>query len=127
MLTIIFRPFLSRAFVHEFNIITRCRSFADHARSREPLSLAIPKNRIKNSGRGGRNLRDRYLVLEKSLRGKEALTRSRDDQQQTAAANASAAPASNLGVSRTPTFKGFVVPIEPSPPESDGVVLPLLH
>ncbi|KAF9450033.1 hypothetical protein P691DRAFT_798642 [Macrolepiota fuliginosa MF-IS2] len=78
-------------------------------------------NRIKSPGRGGRNLRNRHVALEKSLRGKEALTRRLDGQQQTAATNTPATPIFNrdLGTLKTPTFREFAVPTEPSPPGSD--------
>lgn len=114
----------SRTSVHTHDIINWRRGLADHARSREPLSPAIAKNRIKNPGRGGRNLRNRYLALEKSLRGKEALTRGRNDQQQIASTRAPATPlvVSSSGSSQAPTFRGFVVPTKPLPPESDGIV-----
>lgn len=125
MSLLIFRSCSPRIFTHELNLALTSwyRGLADHARSQEPLSHAIPKNRIKRPGRGGRNLRDRYLALEKSLRGKEALSKSRDDQHQTTATNTSAIP--GLKSPGAPMFRGFVVPIEPSPPKSDGETYPL--
>ncbi|KAF5350673.1 hypothetical protein D9756_008733 [Leucocoprinus leucothites] len=113
----IFHRCTSQVLFHDVQIVRRL-GFADHTRSREPLSPAVPKNRIKSPTRGGRNLRDRYLTLEKSLRGKEALTRSRHDQHQSSAANLSTNPTLTTS-SKIPTFKGFIIPLEPVPPESD--------
>ncbi|KAF7762480.1 hypothetical protein Agabi119p4_9073 [Agaricus bisporus var. burnettii] len=95
------------------SFLPHSRTFADHARTRLPLSHAIPKNRLKNPGRGGKNLGNRYRVLERSLRGKLSLSLP---APQTTTTILPTRPAP----SRMTTFKGFVVPIQPLPPHSDG-------
>jgi hypothetical protein len=114
-----FCPYRLRGFLHDIKLKGQRRAFADHVRSRELLSHAVPKNRLKNPNRGGRNIRDRYLVLEKSLRGKETLIKGRDEQTLTGSAPTNSDL--NHASSAVSRFRGFVIPTEPSPPQSDGM------
>jgi len=71
--------------------------------------------RLKRGVRGGQNLTDRHLRLEKSLRGKEARSKQTNDLP-----NFSTVVHSPSILQRpTLTFRGFVVPEEPRPPEPD--------
>ncbi|KIY43789.1 hypothetical protein FISHEDRAFT_77723 [Fistulina hepatica ATCC 64428] len=86
------------------------------------------KNGRRIAGEGARNLRDRYVRLEKSVRAKSALTSSA--RNATISANKHLTPSSSLE-SRLPeseatgasssqtTFMGLVIPEEPAPPADD--------
>jgi hypothetical protein len=102
--------FLSRA-AHDLTSRAIPVAVADHARARTPLTHALPKNRFKSPGRGGRDLGNRYRILERSLRGKISLA---------SPPTTSAIPRSRPALSKVPMFRGFVVPIQPPPPQSDG-------
>lgn len=80
------------------------RNLADHSRTRAP-------------SQSGRNLGDRYLILEKSLGGKEALKKCRNSHRQQHGTDTINVPTLSLSV-----FRGFIVPMEPPPPESDGTI-----
>ena len=79
----------------------------------------------------GQNLSERYLRLEKSLRGREALSKELDGYSH----NSSSIPAvtqSNLlskSSSSKPlqVFRGFEIPEEPKPPADDGVFFYFLN
>ncbi|KAF8157100.1 hypothetical protein B0H34DRAFT_638026, partial [Crassisporium funariophilum] len=70
----------------------------------------------RKPARGGQNLSDRYLRLERSLRGKEAISKELDEYEHIdpsvpAAAQSYGKPAQ--------IFRGFEVPQEPRPPAHD--------
>jgi hypothetical protein len=72
-------------------------------------------DRLKNPTRGGQNLSERYRQLERSLRGKEALSYAID--------NLTTTPSPGTTRSRkraVEMFQGLVVPVKPRPPEADG-------
>lgn len=78
--------------------------------------------RIKLPSRGGQNLSDRYVRLEKSLRGKEARMKHIDESPVYPTATKDKESLVPL-VRRGPvlrTFKGLVIPERPKPPEEDG-------
>ncbi|KAL1718335.1 oxidoreductase-like protein, partial [Schizophyllum commune] len=76
---------------------------------------------------GGQNLSDRYRRLERSVRSKQALQQDLDDYQEegTGGEEGSAHPSKDGGGlatqqgAPTQTFKGYVIPDEPRPPEAD--------
>lgn len=80
------------------------RNLADHSRTRAP-------------SQSGRNLGDRYLILEKSLGGKEALKKCRNSHRQQHGTDTINVPTLSPQFS---VFRGFIVPMEPPPPESDA-------
>src|ERR1700729_1476865 len=76
--------------------------------------------RWKRPTRGGQNLTDRHRRLEKSLRGKQNRLKQIDDMP------GSSTVVQQLSSVRRPTlntFRGFVIPEEPKPPEPDGMSL----
>lgn len=75
--------------------------------------------RLKRPSRGGQNLSDRYIRLEKSLRGKEALSKDLGDLTRPSVAAGSVKP---QGKAANNLFRGFEVPEEPRPPQDDGTL-----
>ena len=74
-----------------------------------------PIERLKRPSRGGQNLTDRYIRLEKSLRGKEAQIKRRDD------AEVNVEPVIQPATNNTSKiFRGFIIPEKPKEPEADG-------
>ena len=72
----------------------------------------------------GQNLSDRYLRLEKSLRGRVALSKELDGYSQnssTIPAVTQSNPLSKSSSKRLQVFHGFEIPEEPKPPADDGV------
>ena len=72
----------------------------------------------------GQNLSDRYLRLEKSLRGRVVLSKELDGYSH----NSSSIPAvtqpnplSKSSSKSSQVFRGFEIPEEPKPPADDGV------
>lgn len=78
--------------------------------------------RLKNPSRGGQNLSERFLRLEKSLRGKGALLQDLDTPH--ALEGEVAARASSP--KKVEMFRGFTVPAKPRMPADDGELLELL-
>jgi hypothetical protein len=79
--------------------------------------------RLKLPAKGGQNLSKRYRRLEKSLRGKEALAQSIEEEL------SGKIPSSQPfigGKDDTEYFRGFVIPKAPKVPESDGMTLLLI-
>ncbi|KAL1741325.1 oxidoreductase-like protein, partial [Schizophyllum fasciatum] len=70
--------------------------------------------------RGGQNLTDRYRRLERSVRSKQALQQDLDEyhEEEEEHPTVEAGPAPQQGAT-TQTFKGYVIPDEPRPPEAD--------
>ncbi|KAL1695337.1 oxidoreductase-like protein, partial [Schizophyllum commune] len=75
---------------------------------------------------GGQNLSDRYRRLERSVRSKQALQQDLDEYQEEE--EAVEEPSTQYGEggglatqqgAPTQTFKGYVIPDEPRPPEAD--------
>lgn len=97
-------------------LISRCsfQFLSHHEMARCSRSLRT-RNCTKVPYQGGRNLGDRYWILENSLRGKEALKRCQNNQRQLLVTEATDT------LSPQSTNQGFVVPVEPPPPESDGI------
>ncbi|TFK31747.1 oxidoreductase-like protein [Crucibulum laeve] len=77
--------------------------------------------RLKYPNRGGRNLTDRYIRLEKSLRGKEALAKEIDELELTnkKATTFTSATAADASTRTRNMFRGFYIPEEPKEPEAD--------
>lgn len=78
-------------------------------------SVPTAVERVKRSYRGGQNLSERYVRLEKSLRVKDSfledIERLRSDSE----------PESTLLAPKSPDmFRGLVIPEAPRPPEADG-------
>ncbi|TFK65131.1 hypothetical protein BDN72DRAFT_746944, partial [Pluteus cervinus] len=69
---------------------------------------------------GGQNLTERYKRLERSVRGKEALARFNStlssDSMRSIPGNSAAA---SLSSTKAMYFRGFEIPQEPHPPQSD--------
>ncbi|KAF8951070.1 oxidoreductase-like protein [Flammula alnicola] len=77
-------------------------------------------NLSRKRSRGGQNLSDRYIRLEKSIRGKAALSKELEEF----AESDSSAPASTQALLKSTAkpirlFHGFQVPEEPKPPADD--------
>ncbi|CAA7268846.1 unnamed protein product [Cyclocybe aegerita] len=77
--------------------------------------LSRPQRR---PARDGQNLSDRYVRLEKSLRGKEMFSKELDDLAETNPPVPADLQPKKLAKT-TNTFHGFVVPEEPKPPADD--------
>ena len=72
----------------------------------------------------GQNLSDRYLRLEKSLRGREALSKELAGYSQSSSsipAVTQSKPLSKSSSKPLQVFRGFEIPEEPKPPADDGV------
>ena len=99
---------------------------------------SIPLERVKHPGRGGRNLSQRYKLLERSLLGKKELRREIDEMSEMVSNlekggyGSEADTTGMVQTSRRPDvsqkrghehvmFAGFVVPEKPKPPEPDGM------
>ncbi|KAF8814818.1 hypothetical protein BYT27DRAFT_7081618 [Phlegmacium glaucopus] len=67
---------------------------------------------------GGQNLSDRYLRLEKSLRGREALSKELAGYSQSSSSIQST-PLSKSSSKPLQIFRGFEIPEEPKPPADD--------
>ncbi|KAJ6612544.1 oxidoreductase-like protein [Mycena sp. CBHHK59/15] len=94
--------------------LRRPDAFLSSARLRHLSQNAAAIERLKNPSRGGQNLSLRYRTLEKSLRGKEALTKD----IRTLEAEASPRDSSPQ-LDATRYFRGFEIPQRPNAPESD--------
>ena len=79
--------------------------------------------RLKKPSRGGRNLSERYLALERALRGKEAFTRGKEELAHHSPIISISVQDENLRKESVETFHGFVLPQEPKPPADDGAFL----
>ncbi|KAA1473115.1 hypothetical protein DENSPDRAFT_754763, partial [Dentipellis sp. KUC8613] len=76
--------------------------------------------RRKHPRRGGQNLSERYQRLEKSLREKSALAQGLERQRLQPITESEPMTTIVDAVARpVKTFRGFVIPEEPQPPESD--------
>jgi len=73
--------------------------------------------RLKKPTRGGQNLTDRHRRLERSLRGREARLKQIDDLS---SASTVVQPPPTVRRPTLSTFRGFVIPEKPKPPEPDG-------
>ena len=73
----------------------------------------------------GQNLSDRYLRLEKSLRGREALSKKLDGYSHNSSSIPAVTQSNPLSKSSSSKplqlFRGFEIPEEPKPPADDGV------
>ncbi|KAF5393769.1 hypothetical protein D9757_000262 [Collybiopsis confluens] len=97
--------------------------FSQHARtvlrsmSTQP-SLSLRAKQL--SQRGGQNLTERYVRLEKNLRGRETLEAEYDHLKLSSMAGpvptSSATPTDS-------TFRGLIIPRQPKEPQSDGIHL----
>ena len=76
-------------------------------------TITTSRPHVKVLSRGGQNLTDRYLRLEKALRGKEAYV-----EQTTELSELTTTPAPVVRVQEN--FHGFPVPQMPKPPADDG-------
>jgi len=76
-------------------------------------TISTSRPHVKVFSRGGQNLSDRYLRLEKALRGKEAYVGRTKELSELATT-----PAPAVHVQET--FHGFTVPQMPKPPADDG-------
>ena len=79
--------------------------------------------RLKKPSRGGRNLSERYLALERALRGKAAFARGKEDLAHHVPIISISVQDENMRKETLETFHGFVVPQEPKPPADDGAFL----
>jgi hypothetical protein len=75
--------------------------------------------RLKNPSRGGQNLSERFRRLEKSLRGKGALSQNLDTPHTSEGEIAAGSPS----LKKAEMFRGFRVPLKPIPPADDGSLL----
>lgn len=81
---------------------------------------AQPSQRAQQqSQRGGQNLTERYVRLEKSLRGKEALEAKYGDLQRSTLSGPKDAMSLSAGKA-VDIFRGIVIPEKPREPQSDG-------
>ena len=85
-------------------------------------ATAVNIDQQKHPTRGGQNLTIRYRRLEKSLRGKEKLTKVIDDMPQSSSTvfrgqdlQPGSSPRNSAKI-----FRGFRIPDEPQPPGLDG-------
>lgn len=106
-------------YIASFVLLNGVRKLAINAgQSRTPAAI----HRLKNPQRGGQNLSYRYRRLEKTLRGKEALSRDIG-----ALAFKTPFPEANTanrtGVAQYQTCRGFHIPERPKPPQDDGMLL----
>ena len=77
----------------------------------------------------GQNLSDRYLRLEKSLRGREALSKELVGYSHNAPSIPAVTQSNPLSKSSSKplqVFRGFEIPEKPKPPADDGVCLAVL-
>src|ERR1700722_7811968 len=70
----------------------------------------------ERSTRSGQNLSERYLMLERSLRGREVLAHPIAERP----AKETMATVISTRKGSVNTFRGLVVPEEPQPPRADG-------
>ncbi|KIK65557.1 hypothetical protein GYMLUDRAFT_159018 [Collybiopsis luxurians FD-317 M1] len=100
--------------------ILASRSRDIHLTSRNLSSHSGPSLRAKQlSRRGGQNLTERYVRLEKTLRGKEALEAEYGDLRRSASGSIGTTSLSVTLEKATNTFKGLVIPQRPKEPQSD--------
>ncbi|KAJ4478631.1 oxidoreductase-like protein [Lentinula edodes] len=93
------------------SIITTARRYS----SLSPL----PSSRARqHSQRGGQNLSERYIRLEKSLRGKEALEAEYENLHRSTLTGPSAGK-NAVADNTDDTFRGLVIPEKPREPQSD--------
>uniref|UniRef100_A0A0W0FLV6 Oxidoreductase-like domain-containing protein n=1 Tax=Moniliophthora roreri TaxID=221103 RepID=A0A0W0FLV6_MONRR len=84
-----------------------------HTSTRRLQSTSTSTQRPTQVARGGQNLTNRYVRLEKSLRGKKTLESDVRELQQHV-------PTSNTAPKNTlETFRGVVIPVKPKEPASD--------
>ena len=69
----------------------------------------------------GQNLSDRYLRLEESLRGKEALSQELYSYRSSSIPAGQSIPLSKSSSRLVQVFHGFEIPEEPKPPADDGM------
>ena len=71
----------------------------------------------------GQNLSDRYLKLEKSLRGRELLSKQLDRYSQSSSSIPAVTQSNPLSPFSKPlqVFHGFEIPEKPKPPADDGM------
>lgn len=77
----------------------------------------------QQAARGGQNLSDRYLRLEKSLRGREALSKELDGYLQSSSSISAVTQSNSRSSKPIQVFHGFEIPEEPNPPGDDGVLI----
>lgn len=103
--------------------LRQAASTSHHVRYTSTSERSLPSTSIahhKHSFRGGQNLSDRYKRLEKSLRGKMDRTEAMAHEHEQAHSDDLTSPTPVQGAALGNTFRGFVIPKEPRPPESDG-------
>ncbi|KAH7921831.1 hypothetical protein BV22DRAFT_994447, partial [Leucogyrophana mollusca] len=75
---------------------------------------------IKNPGRGGQNLSERFRRLENTIRGKDAFAKKISALSQTLnEPSTSARLPGGPQLEKNTTFSGFIIPEEPKPPADD--------
>jgi hypothetical protein len=87
---------------------------------RFPINTQLNNSRKLSRG-VGQNLSNRYLRLEKSLRGKAALSKELDGYSHSSSSIPLAVQSKNPPQNRIQVFRGFEIPEEPKPPADDGV------
>ena len=77
----------------------------------------------RQQGGVGQNLSDRYLRLEKSLRGREAFSKELDGYSHNSSSIPMVTQSNIRSKSSKPVqmFHGFEIPEEPKPPADDGM------
>ncbi|KAJ4485712.1 oxidoreductase-like protein [Lentinula aciculospora] len=73
----------------------------------------------QHSQRGGQNLSERYIRLEKSLRGKEALETEYEDLHRSTLTGPSLTRKQLADGQPRDTFRGIIIPEKPKEPQSD--------
>lgn len=104
--------------------------YVEHNSSHQSQKLPLSRldiEQLKRPSRGGQNLSDRYLRLERSLRGKQALSNIIHDSEILDESHPGAGSSgSHDSANTSETFRGFTIPREPKPPESDGASIEFL-
>ena len=73
---------------------------------------------MKYPRRGGKNLSERFLKLDRALKAREAQTQDIYHISQPQLSVSQSVP--NRSGKTVKTFQGFVIPEQPKPPEADG-------
>lgn len=88
----------------------------------QPFSINNQLNNSRKLSRGvGQNLSNRYLRLEKSFRGKDALSKDLDGYSHNSSSIPVVVQSKNPPQQPVQVFRGFEIPEEPKPPADDGV------